>query len=160
MASTLQERARILVNELAQDGVDQVNIASAAGVTKGTVNQWLTGAIKSVKLEYALGIERKFQYNHRWLVMGEEPKKLALNPSATEPVSQEVWDTDTVELHGGDSSRSAYADWPLRICTPDRFFALDKEQRLRADVMINGILEGFEMDRKSAADKRHGKRSA
>lgn len=157
MASTLQERARILVNELAQDGVDQVNIASAAGVTKGTVNQWLTGAIKSVKLEYALGIERKFQYNHRWLVMGEEPKKLSGPDGKTYSEREEK---EQFEVREPVAQYGKFSDWPLRICTPDRFYALDKEQRLRADVMINGILEGFEMDRKSASDKQHTKRSA
>ncbi len=74
MKTTLQERAQIFIPELNEKGVDQVEIAKVAGVSKGTVNQWLSGGIKSMKLEYALYLQDAFGYNHRWLVMGEEPK--------------------------------------------------------------------------------------
>ncbi|MFT0547465.1 S24 family peptidase [Allopusillimonas ginsengisoli] len=74
MKTTLQERAQIFIPELDAKGIDQVDIAKAAGVTKGAVNQWLSGGIKSMKMQYALGIQDAYGYNHRWLVMGEEPK--------------------------------------------------------------------------------------
>ncbi|CAM2143730.1 Phage repressor protein C, contains Cro/C1-type HTH and peptisase s24 domains [Pararobbsia alpina] len=71
--STLSERIQQVLTET---GVDQVQLGQAAGVTKGTVNQWLTGAIKSIKLEYAVGIQEKFGYNPVWLVMDKGNPKV------------------------------------------------------------------------------------
>ncbi|EIF30937.1 putative transcriptional regulator [Burkholderia sp. Ch1-1] len=70
----LAERIQTVLDEV--DGIDQVKLAEAAGVTKGTVNQWLTGQIKSIKLEYAVGIQERFGYNPVWLVMGKGSKKV------------------------------------------------------------------------------------
>lgn len=88
MKHTFQERAEILVKELDAKDINQVDIAKAAGVTKGAVSQWLTGGIKSIKLEYALGIQNAYGYNHRWLVMGELPKMINEAPSdVSEPIA-------------------------------------------------------------------------
>lgn len=72
-----QERMQTMVDELKQKGVDQVQIAAAAGVTKGTVTQWLDGGIKSIKMENALGLEDAFGYSHVWLVLGRNGKMAA-----------------------------------------------------------------------------------
>lgn len=69
--STLEERIRMVLDET---GTEQIALAEAAGVTKGTVNQWLDGKIKSIKLEYAVGIQEKYGYNAVWLVMGKGEK--------------------------------------------------------------------------------------
>ncbi|EGD06606.1 putative phage repressor [Burkholderia sp. TJI49] len=61
---------------LSETRAEQVELADAAGVTKGTVSQWLDGKIKSIKLEYAVGIQKRYGYNPVWLVMGEGEKKL------------------------------------------------------------------------------------
>jgi phage repressor protein C with HTH and peptisase S24 domain len=73
---TLAERIQTVLNE-APD-IDQVKLAEAAGVTKGTVNQWLSGQIKSIKLEYAVGIQERYGFNAVWLVMGKEPKTVKI----------------------------------------------------------------------------------
>ncbi|MFM0737065.1 S24 family peptidase [Paraburkholderia xenovorans] len=70
--NTLPERIQIVLGET---GVDQVELARIAEVSKGAVNQWLSGAIKSLKHEYAVRIEKRFGYRVDWLIMGEgEPK--------------------------------------------------------------------------------------
>lgn len=73
--SALSERIQLVLDENAENGVDQVVLAKAAGVTKSTVNQWITGDIKSIKLEYALGIQEAFGYNAIWLVLGKGNKR-------------------------------------------------------------------------------------
>ena len=75
---TLQERIRIVVDELKEQGIDQVDLGKAAGVTKGTVNQWLSGDIKSMKLEYAVGIQKRYGYSALWLVLDEAPKRIGV----------------------------------------------------------------------------------
>ncbi|WP_198173379.1 hypothetical protein [Cupriavidus sp. USMAA2-4] len=52
---TLSERIQTILDET---GAEAVALAKAAGVTKGAVSQWLSGQIKSIKLEYAVGIQR------------------------------------------------------------------------------------------------------
>ncbi len=71
--NTLEDRIRAVLSETQ---AEQVELADAAGVTKGTVSQWLDGKIKSIKLEYAVGIQKRYGYNAVWLVMGEGEKKL------------------------------------------------------------------------------------
>lgn len=71
--NTLEDRIRAVLSETR---AEQVELADAAGVTKGTVSQWLDGKIKSIKLEYAVGIQKRYGYNPVWLVMGEGEKKL------------------------------------------------------------------------------------
>ncbi|MFM0203959.1 S24 family peptidase [Paraburkholderia fungorum] len=72
--TTLPERIQIVLDET---GIDQTELAEAAGVTKSTVSQWLSLAIKSMKHEYAVGIQKKYGYRIDWLVRGEGEKKLA-----------------------------------------------------------------------------------
>lgn len=72
--NTLEDRIRAVLSETQ---AEQVELADAAGVTKGTVSQWLDGKIKSIKLEYAVGIQKRYGYNPVWLVMGEGEKKIA-----------------------------------------------------------------------------------
>ena len=72
--STLAERVQKLIDA----GFPQADLARAAGVTKGTSNQWLNGGIKSIKLQYAQGIERLTGFNAEWLVTGEGEEKKGL----------------------------------------------------------------------------------
>jgi phage repressor protein C with HTH and peptisase S24 domain len=69
--STLAER----IQEVIEAGFNQVEIANAAGVTKGASNQWLSGGIKSIKLQYAQGIEALTGFSAEWLVTGKGEKK-------------------------------------------------------------------------------------
>lgn len=82
----LAQRIQLVLDET--PGIDQVKLAEAAGVTKGTVNQWLTGDIKSLKLEYAVGIQERYGWNAVWLVMekGEKKPKIAHSPDEFNPV--------------------------------------------------------------------------
>jgi transcriptional regulator with XRE-family HTH domain len=72
---TLSERVELIFRE--HPDLDQPALARIAGVTKGTVNQWLDGKIKSMKMEYAVRIERELGYRAGWLVMAEPPKLVA-----------------------------------------------------------------------------------
>jgi hypothetical protein len=73
--SLLSERIRTILDE--NPDVDQPTLGTYAGVTKGTVNQWLDGKIKSIKLEYAAGIQERLGYNAVWLVLGKGQKRLS-----------------------------------------------------------------------------------
>ncbi|SDV49231.1 LexA family transcriptional regulator [Chitinasiproducens palmae] len=80
----LSERIQHILDETQ---ADQVQLAEAAGVTKGTVSQWLTGQIKSIKLEYAVGIQDRYGYNAVWLVMGKgNPRAPGSNAGAPAPI--------------------------------------------------------------------------
>ncbi|AOY96883.1 repressor [Cupriavidus sp. USMAA2-4] len=72
---TLSERIQTILDET---GAEAVALAKAAGVTKGAVSQWLSGQIKSIKLEYAVGIQEAYGYNAVWIVMDKGPKKAAI----------------------------------------------------------------------------------
>ncbi len=76
--NTLDERIRTILKETK---AEQIELAEAAGVSKGAVNQWLDGKIKSIKLEYAVGIQKRWGYNPVWVVLGSGPKKAAKGSS-------------------------------------------------------------------------------
>jgi hypothetical protein len=82
---TLSERVQRIFSEHPE--LDQAALGRIAGVTKGTVNQWLDGKIKSMKMSYATCIEKELGYRTAWLVMGDgEPKgrdKPSLSPEAS-----------------------------------------------------------------------------
>lgn len=72
MNKTLSNR----IQEIIDAGFQQTDLARAAGVTKGTPNQWLDGKIKSIKLQYAQGIQSLTGFNAQWIVTGEGEKKI------------------------------------------------------------------------------------
>lgn len=67
--STLSERISKILTELPSLG--QSGLVEASGASKSVVNQWLDGKIKSMRLDYALNIEKRLGYDHIWLVLGE-----------------------------------------------------------------------------------------
>lgn len=70
---TLAERTAKLMSEL---GLDQVQLAKLARVTKSAVNQWKgskPGA--TMKPEPAYAIADATDYEPRWLMIGEGPEK-------------------------------------------------------------------------------------
>jgi hypothetical protein len=66
---SLSERIEKILKERPE--LDQVSLGKLAGASKSVVNQWLDGKIKSMRLDYALNIEKTIGYNHIWLVLGE-----------------------------------------------------------------------------------------
>lgn len=82
--STLSERVKTILSE--NPDLDQPGLGKIAGVTKGTVNQWLDGKIKSMKLEYATRVEKRLGYNAHWLVMGDGDKRTQAIPDVDENV--------------------------------------------------------------------------
>jgi phage repressor protein C with HTH and peptisase S24 domain len=73
MSNLLSER----IQEIIDSGFTQADLYRAAGVTKGTSNQWIDGKIKSIKLEYALGIQALTGFNANWIVTGKGSKKIS-----------------------------------------------------------------------------------
>lgn len=134
--TNLKDRIQELVDELSPLGVDQVDIAKAAGVTKGTVTQWLTGDIKSLKLEYALGIEGAFGFRAIWLVLGKGPK-LVSDMTATSVASAEAWPFS-----------APYSD----------YLALPKHAKERLNDKVSDFIEGA-IAATSHADKRRNART-
>lgn len=70
----LSERIQRVLDE---QGLDQPALGKVAGVTKATVNQWITGKIKSLKMEYAVQIQERYGYSVSWLVMGRGPERVS-----------------------------------------------------------------------------------
>lgn len=52
----------------------QNRLVEMTGASKSVVSQWLNQDIKTVRLEYALGLERHLGYSHIWLMIGEGEK--------------------------------------------------------------------------------------
>lgn len=120
-----------MIDDLSLRGIDQVDIARSAGVTKSAVNQWLSGGIKSMKLEYALKLESNYGYNHRWLVMGEMPVKVN---------DQQLLENDENEpkpLHNGVA-------WPFQSFTKDQFDALPERIKGMAEHSVLILIREWE----------------
>lgn len=76
----LSERIQKVLDE---QRIDQPALGKVAGVTKATVNQWLSGKIKSIKMEYAVRIQERFGYSTSWIVLGRGPEKMSDWPFPT-----------------------------------------------------------------------------
>jgi ParB-like chromosome segregation protein Spo0J len=77
----LQERLR----EVLEAGYTQKNLATASGLTKAAINQMLSGAIKSIKLENAQGIELLTGFRAEWVVTGKGEQRGGLARRVTPP---------------------------------------------------------------------------
>lgn len=49
----------------------QIGLVKASGASKSVVNQWLSGGIKTIKIKYALAIEKDLKVSHTWLMTGK-----------------------------------------------------------------------------------------
>lgn len=87
----LSERIRTILTD---PEVKPYALAKAAGVTQDTLAQWESGAVKTIRLDQAVGIQDAFGYNAVWLVMGkghpraavfDDPRPKALPPKAAKP---------------------------------------------------------------------------
>lgn len=67
-ASGLSDRIKAVLEE---PDVRPHAVAKAAGVEPEIVSQWLSGEIKTIGLDQAVGIQEAFGYNAVWLVMGK-----------------------------------------------------------------------------------------
>ncbi|WP_243656697.1 LexA family protein [Paucimonas lemoignei] len=79
--TTLSER----IQEILDAGHSQAELYKAAKVSKGTPTQWLNGQIKSMKYEYAQGIELATGFSATWITTGAGPKKLRRVEDNVEP---------------------------------------------------------------------------
>lgn len=126
-----------MVDDLSLKGIDQVDIARSAGVTKGAVNQWLSGGIKSMKLEYALRLERAYGYNHKWLVMGEMPVKIS-GPELRE-------NEPKYSVSGGS--------WPFHSFTQDQFDRLPERLKGMAEHAVLILIREWEQSQPKQVSK-------
>ena len=81
----LSERIETILRET---GTKIGVLGDVAGVSSGTASMWLTGQIKSIKLQYAIKIQRKYGYNATWIVLGEGPKTLVPQSNDLSPTIQ------------------------------------------------------------------------
>lgn len=70
----LCQRIQLILDE--NPAIGQIGLREASNASKSVVSQWLDGKIKSLRLDYALQIEKTLGYNHIWLVLGTGLKKL------------------------------------------------------------------------------------
>ena len=77
------------------------------GVTKGTVSQILKGQIKSLKLEYAAGIQDRWGYNAVWLVLGKGPKRTENKAKISPEMAQVIALLVDIDAKGGTEREDA-----------------------------------------------------
>lgn len=69
--------------------LDQPSFGRLAGASKSVVNQWLSGATKSITAQYAFQLQRTTGYNAEWIQTGNGPEKASAaapsSPHAAEP---------------------------------------------------------------------------
>ena len=87
--STLSQRIEKILAE--NPALGQSGLVEKSGASKSVVNQWLDGKIKSMRLDYALNIERQLGYNHVWLVLGEGYEMYARPKNWPFSISYEVF---------------------------------------------------------------------
>ncbi|CAG2152590.1 hypothetical protein LMG19282_04224 [Cupriavidus campinensis] len=75
MDNGLAERIKVVLEE---PGILPKALAKAAGVPPETVSQWLSGDIRTMPLEQAVGIQDSFGFSAVWLVMGKGLPKAAV----------------------------------------------------------------------------------
>lgn len=75
---TLKDRAETIMKEL---GLNQVELAALAKITKGAVNQWMKSS-PTAKMDPvpAFNIADRTHYSPRWLMTGEGEKLVAEKP--------------------------------------------------------------------------------
>lgn len=64
----LSERIQLVMRDAR---IGQSELVEASGASYSVVGQWISGDIKSINLKFALGIERKYGFNHIWLMINE-----------------------------------------------------------------------------------------
>jgi transcriptional regulator with XRE-family HTH domain len=67
----LSERIRTI---LAEQGVSQVELARAAGVSKTAVGLWKNGPTLEIDYQHALKIGKAYGYNPEWIAYDRAPK--------------------------------------------------------------------------------------
>lgn len=76
VGSGLSERLQQVLNET---GIQPAALAKAAHAPKETLDQWLSGELKSIRLDNAVGIQEKYGFSAVWIVMGKGPMKAAIH---------------------------------------------------------------------------------
>lgn len=117
MTTTLDQR----IQEIIDAGFTQAELFRAAGVSKGTANQWLNGQIKSIKLQYAQGIEAKTGFRAEWIVTGKGERKnsdsrdneakskiSAAHPDDLQPDDVVYVPESRIEFSAGEGSTAQY----------------------------------------------------
>jgi transcriptional regulator with XRE-family HTH domain len=100
----LIERLELVLSET---GVDQSELGRAMGVTKGAVSQLLKGEIKSLKLEYAVGIQERFGYSAVWLVLGKGPVRTEQSTKLSPEMAQVFAVLAEIDAKGGEEREDA-----------------------------------------------------
>ncbi|WP_369053089.1 XRE family transcriptional regulator [Burkholderia gladioli] len=55
---------------LQESRINQNELARIAKVSRGAVHQWVSGAVKTIRVEYAYNISRALGYDMDWITMG------------------------------------------------------------------------------------------
>lgn len=78
---TFAERIQFILDE---EDISQAELARRIGVTRATVNEWLSTRSQSPRADALFRIEDRLGYSARWLATGREPIRLKrLDPTET-----------------------------------------------------------------------------
>lgn len=142
--STLSERVQTILDE--NPDIDQPALGKIAGVTKGAVNQWLDGKIKSMKLEYAVRIQKRLGYSALWLVLDEGlPKIQAFPLNGVNVNSPNTSQPSTLSMQSAREDRARLlADTLLDVSTEmrgliDKLVEADREGGAVREMTIAGV---------------------
>jgi hypothetical protein len=86
----LADRIKLILKEHPELEGDegQAGLVKKSAASKSVVNQWLSGSIKSINIEYALAIEENLGYSHIWLMTGRDPVRAT--PQAGDPQEMQL----------------------------------------------------------------------
>jgi len=85
--TTLESRVKAVISET---GMEPVDFARATGASASVVSQWMSGAIKSMRLDFALNLEQATGYSHVWMVLGKGERKASKPLSFAELTGMEA----------------------------------------------------------------------
>lgn len=141
--TTLSERVQKILDETPE--LDQPGLAKIAGVTKATVNQWLDGKIKSMKLEYAARIQKRLGFSAVWLVLDEGDERLGTADGGADVKSSITNQSGALSFSSAREQRARLlANTLLDVSTEmrdlmDELATVDREGGVTREMLIAGI---------------------
>jgi len=141
--NTLSERVQKILDETPD--LDQPGLAKIAGVTKGTVNQWLDGKIKSMKLEYAARIQKRLGFSAVWLVLGEGEDRIGVPHGGENVNSTNTTQTSAFSFGSAQEERARLLATALLGASRemreliDKLLAVDQQAGVSREMLIAGV---------------------
>lgn len=72
-------------------GLNQTELAKAAGVTKGSVSQWENGNTKNLRMENLFAVADATKFSAKWIALGKGPERMeTMKPYSSDELMEAV----------------------------------------------------------------------